>query len=478
MKGGRKMSEPKKMSRRGFLKGVAGAAVAGVGGSLLPKGAHSQARSLAIWHTEPADSTVKAVQKVCDRFMELHPGVKVVQEGIGWADLGPKLTISLAAGNPPDISHIQPYMFRSFQKKGFIIPIDDVIRSIGVDNIHEAVRDMTLYRNHWWGISHEVGCPLLMIRKDIAEQAGFKVPDDITKPMFKTWAEQIEYLKAVTKPEKRQWGMSLPGTGYFLQEHCGRWVGGNGGSFYDEKWNPAFHKEPFIGVLEFVKTLSDQKLIPPDWLSQSWLGMIVEFSTGMTTMIDHGYGRIAVSIAKYAPDKASEDYFKPIWRPVGPLGKVDYTDLDSEPWVIFAKSKNQDLAKEWLKLFYSRDMYLNYIKTYPVHMYPITKSLANDPEYQALPELKQWPSWVRQQAEYIKRKQATPVGVFAPAKNIQIPFLAEIFDSGMIVDEIVAMVQGRRKVKEAAQRISDRANDLIKKLGYPVPDPIRSEKKA
>ena len=62
------MSEPKKMSRRGFLKGVAGAAVAGVGGSLLPKGAHSQARSLAIWHTEPADSTVKAVQKVCDRF--------------------------------------------------------------------------------------------------------------------------------------------------------------------------------------------------------------------------------------------------------------------------------------------------------------------------------------------------------------------------------------------------------------------------
>ena len=471
------MSATKRINRRKFLKSVGGVVGTAVGVGILPRNIHSQARTMTVWHTEPSDIAVKAVQKVCDRFEQLHPGVKVVQEGIGWADLGPKLYASIAAGNPPDIAQIQPYHFRSFQKKGVLVPIDDVIRAIGKDDIVESVRDMANYRGHYWGISHEVGCPLLMIRKDIAEQAGFKVPDDITKPMFKTWAEQLEYLKAVTKPEKRQWGMSLPGTGYFLQEHCGRWVSGNGGGFYDKNWNPAFHKGPFLGVLEFVKTLSDQKVVPPDWLSQSWLGMIVEFSTGITTMIDHGYGRIAGSIDKYAPGKASEEYFKPIWRPVGPLGKDSYTDLDSELWVVFSKSKYQDLAREWLKLFYTRDLYLNYIKTYPVHMFPITKSLRKDPEYQALPELKQWPSWVRQQGEYIDRKLVTPVGVFYPAENIQIPFLAEVFDSGIIVDEIMSVVQGRRNVKEAAQRTTDRANDLIKKLGYPVPDPIRSEKK-
>lgn len=472
------MARMTKISRRGFLKGVAGATGAGIGATFLRGRADAQARSLTIWHTEPADVTVKAVQKVCDRFMELHPGVKVVQEGIGWADLGPKLYTSIAAGNPPDISHVQPYHLRSLQKKGLLVAIDDVIRAIGVNDISEAIRNMTYYRNHWWGISHEVGVPLLMIRKDIAEQAGFKVPDDISQPMFKTWAEQVEYLKAVTKPDKRQWGMSLPGVGYFLQEHIGRWVSGNGGGFFDSKWNPAFHKDPFVGALEFIKSLSDQKLVPPDWLSQSWLGMIVEFSTGITTMIDHGYGRIAASIDKYAPGKASEEYFKPIWRPIGPLGQKPYSDLDSEPWVIFSKSKNQDLAKEWLKLFYTRDMYLNYIKTYPVHMIPITKSLRNDPEYKALPELKQWPGWIQQQELFIEQKQAIPVGVYYPAENIQIPFLAEVFDSGMIADEIVGMVQGRRKPKEAGQRITDRANDLIKKLRYPVPDPIRSERRS
>jgi len=472
------MARKRGINRREFLKGIAGAAaVAGVGSSLVPRKARAQKTTLTIWHTEASDISVKAVQKVCDRFEEMHPGVKVEQQGIGWASMGPKLYTSIAAGNPPDISQIQPHIYISLQKRGELVPLDDVYRHIGVDNIFELVRKIAHYDGHYWGISHEVGCPILLIRKDLAEKAGYKVPEDITQPMFKTWDEQVEYLKAATDPKKRQWGMSLPGTGYFLQEHCGRWVGSNGGGFYDEKWNPAFHKEPFIGVLEFIKTLSDKKVVPPDWLSQSWLGMIVEICTGTTTLIDHGYGRIAGSIDKYAPGKASEEYFYPIWRPVGPLGEKSYTDLDAELWTVFSKSKNQDLAKEWIKLFYERDFYLNYIAAYPVHMFPITKSLADDPGYKALPELKTWRHWIQQQREYIERGQALPVGVYAP-HEIHIPFLAEVFDSGIIVDEIMSVVQGRRKSKEAGERITKRANDLLKELGYPVPDPIRAKKKA
>jgi multiple sugar transport system substrate-binding protein len=464
-----------RFSRRAFLAGVAGAAGAA---TLRPRSAVAQTRTLTIWHTEASDVSVKAVQKVCDAFQQKQPTVKVSQQGIAWADLGPKLYTALAAGTPPDLAQLNCYHFRSFQKQGAIVPLDDVYQAIGLNDVVESVRDMTLFQGKRWGISHHVGAPLLMLRRDLAEQAGFKVPEDVTQPMFKTWTEQLEYLKAMTKPDKRQWGMSLPGTGYFLQEHVGRWVSSNGGGFYDDKWNPIFTKDPFVQTLEFVKSLADNKVVPPDWLSQHWLGMIVEFSSGITTMIDHGYGRIAGSIDKYAPGKASEEYFKPTWRPVGPMGKTAYTDMDAEIWVVFSKSKVQDVAKEWLKLFYTKDMYLNYVAQYPIHMAPILKSLRNDPDYRALPALKQWPNWIRQQELYIDQKLAIPVGVFYPATNIQIPFLAEVFDSGIIADEIVGYVQGRRKVKEAAQRINDRANDLIKKLGYPVPDPIRSEKKA
>jgi ABC-type glycerol-3-phosphate transport system substrate-binding protein len=465
---------PTAVSRRGFLKGATGAAVvAGV----LPRRADAQGKALTVWHTEASEPSMKAVQRVCDKFEQTNPGVKVNQQGIAWADLGPKLYTAMAAGTPPDIAQLNCYHFRSFQKNGAIVPIDDVYQAVGLNDVVESVRDMTLFQGKRWGISHHVGAPAIMIRRDVAEQAGFKVPEDITKPMFKTWAEQIEYLKAVTKPDKRQWGMSLPGTGYFLQEHLGRWVGSNGGRWYDEKWNPQFTKPEFIGGMEFVKSLADAKVVPPDWLSQSWLGMIVEFSTGVSTMIDHGYGRIAGSIDKYAPEKANEQHFFPIQRPVGPMGKTAYTDMDAEIWVVFSKSKFKDLAKAWIKLFFTRDLYLNYVAQYPVHMPPILKSIRNDPEYKALPDLKRWPNWVRMQELNIDQGLAIPVGVYYPASNIQIPFLAEVFDSGIIADELVGYVQGRRKVQDAAQRINDRVTDLIRKLGYKVPDPIRSEKK-
>ena len=231
-----------------------------------------------------------------------------------------------------------------------------------------------------------------------------------------------------------------------------------------------------MGTLEFLKTLADKKVLPPDWLGQSYAGASVEFVTGVTTMFDHTKGRSAIDIAKHAPDKNTEEYFWPILRPAGPNGKKSFTDLDCEFWVVFAKSKQQDLAREWIKLFFEKDLYLNYIAQFPVHMIPTTKSLLKDPEYRALPDLNRWKSWVQYQIEYISRKEAAPVGVYG-AHESPIPFQMEIFDSGIIMDELMAIIQNRRKVKEAAQRISDRANDIIKRLRYPVPDPIRGDKK-
>jgi ABC-type glycerol-3-phosphate transport system substrate-binding protein len=85
---------PIPVSRRGFLKGATGAAVAA---GVLSRRADAQSKTLTVWHTEPSDTAMKAVQKVCDKFEQTNPGVKVQQQGIAWADLGPKLYTALAA---------------------------------------------------------------------------------------------------------------------------------------------------------------------------------------------------------------------------------------------------------------------------------------------------------------------------------------------------------------------------------------------
>ena len=130
-------------------------------------------------------------------------------------------------------------------------------------------------------------------------------------------------------------------------------MGSNGGSFYDDKWNPQFTKGAFLGALEYLKTMADAKVLPPDWLAQSGLGMFTEFGSGITAMIDHGYGRIAGYIDRYSPDKASEEYFRTVWRPV-----VPGEDVVHRPGLRAVGRLRQveepGPGKEWLKLFFTQ----------------------------------------------------------------------------------------------------------------------------
>jgi ABC-type glycerol-3-phosphate transport system substrate-binding protein len=100
---------------------------------------------MTIWHTETSDIAVKAVQRVCDRFEQMHPGVKASQQGIAWDSLGPKLYTALAAGNPPDIAQLNCYHLSSFLTKGSVIALDDVYKAIGLNDIVEVARTC-----RWW----------------------------------------------------------------------------------------------------------------------------------------------------------------------------------------------------------------------------------------------------------------------------------------------------------------------------------------
>ena len=194
-------------------------------------------------------------------------------------------------------------------------------------------------------------------------------------------------------------------------------------------------------------------------------------------MIDQGYGRTAGFIdgsCPTRPPRNTSSRCSARWVPWG----IPYTDMDCELWVIFAKSKNQDLCKEWLKLFFTKEMYLNYVAQYPStcrrssSRCGATLTIGPCPDLQEVAQLGPPAGDVHRPGPGYSGRR------LLPGDNIQIPFLAEVFDSGIIADEIVGDVQGRRNVKDAAQRIQDRTTDLIRKLRYPVPDPIRAEKKA
>lgn len=260
------------MTHRTALEGRAKAPlVAGLGvlmaAATVP--ALAQDKVITLWHTESGPATVAVVNEIIADFEAQNPGVDIQAEAIGWGDLDTKMQAALAAGAPPDLAHGQAYVERSLSAKGLLEPIDEVIESIGEDDIYDVVKKLNYHDGHYWGLAHAIGTDVLIYRKDFYDEAGLSHEPPATRS---EWLDQLKALTVDTDGdgEPDRYGLGLAGPGFFINEDLYMWVGSNGGRLFDETGRPTFTSKEVIDVLEFWKELNECCL-PPDWLSQSYL---------------------------------------------------------------------------------------------------------------------------------------------------------------------------------------------------------------
>ena len=101
----------------------------------------------------------------------------------------------------------------------------------------------------------------------------------------------------------------------------------------------------------------------------------------------------------------------------------------------------------------------------PVHFFPITKSLRADAAYKATPDFKTWGFWTDAQSNIIANHEPKPL-MMTEWDDLDLPFISEIADSGILIDMVVAVVSGQSTPEKAAGRAQKRAEDLITQLGY------------
>lgn len=421
---------------------------------------------VTIWHTEPNEATKGAMAEIIADFEKANPGIKVNQEAIGWGDLDKKMQTALATGALPDAVHGQTYVERSLSAKGLLRPLDDVVASIGEDDIYDVVKklDYNPRDGHYYGLAHAIGTDVTVYRKDFYREAGLPVDQPP-----KTWAEWLDQLKKLTVDTDGdgkidRYGLSLAGPGFFINEDLYMWVGSNGGRLFDENGRPTFTEKQVIEALEFWKELADCCLAP-DWLSRGYLDTFADLATGKAATI-LGWGRGTGYFEKYAPDAvAAGDIGVFPAKPIGPSGQSFLTQLDCEPWMIFKDGQHPEEAAAFLKFFYQKDNYRKYIQTVPVHFFPITKSLQEDADYLATPDFASWKFWTDAQHNIIANHEPKPVMV-TEWDDLDLPFIAEIAGSTILVDMVTEVVQGGKAPMEAAQRAQKRAEKLITDLGY------------
>jgi multiple sugar transport system substrate-binding protein len=415
-----------------------------------------------VWHTETEPQTIKAFNDIARRFEAKHPGVKIEAEGLAWGDLEGKIMASLAAGSPPELSHGQPITCTALQSKGLLLPLDDVVKSIGDANIWEQVRRVCNVGGKQYGLVHAAGTSLLIYRRDLAEKHGLKPP--------KTWADLVQAAKALTLDSNGDgrtdiYGISLPGDNLFINILLGELIKANGGQLFDNNNRPMLTDRKMIETLEFWRELA--RYAPPGWEGHGYLQTFQNLYGQKAAMMLAGYGRGAGMIEKFAPKDMANDKTFDVWvKPHGPSGSEPAAQVDEEPWMLFKEAKNTNEAVEFLKFFYQDDNYLEYIRTVPIHFFPITKSLRQSPAYRQTEMIQRWKGWLDAQEQYLEKDQGKPTLVVDWADMTDKPYLMEVLGSGILRDMVIDATVEKMEPQKAAEKAQKRLEDLMRSKGY------------
>ena len=416
--------------------------------------AHAQ-KVIRVWHTETQPNSQEAVRNIAKRFEAKHPGVKVEVEALAWGDLEGKIMASLAAGTPPELSHGQPITCAALQSKGLLLPLDEVVLALSEANIWDQVKRVCRVGGKQYGLVHAAGTSLLIYRKDLAQKLGLKPP--------RTWADLVANAKAFTTGG--MYGITIPGDNLFINILLGELLKANGGIFFDRQNRPQLSSRPMLEIME--SHCGQIEYAPKGWEGHGYLETFTNLYGQKAAMMYQGYGRGASLIEKNAPpNMANAEHFDVWVKPHGPSGKEPAAQVDEEPWMLFKGSKNPKEAIEFLKFFYQKDNYLEYVQTVPIHLFPITKSLRADKDYQATPMIQRWKSWIEVQEGYLNNDQGKPTLVIDWDDMNSKPYLMEVLGSGILRDMVMDVALENKAPREAASRAQKRLEDLLKSKGY------------
>src|SRR4026209_851415 len=250
-----------RFSRRRFLAGT-GAAVGAVALGRAPAAIGQQVRELQVWHTEVEPQTVKTIQDTSiAEFERKVPGFKVRQQALGWGDLNTKLLASLSASSPPDLTHLNPFMTASLYKKNLLRPMDELIRALRENDIHEATRKLQYFDGKYYGVTHAMGATYFCERRDLREKKGLKPPE--------TYADMLVLAAALT--EDGRYAFQMPGEKLYMGfVHPAEWMASNGGAWVDAKtWRPQLNSASMLETLDYLQKLN--KFQSQGWSGQKYL---------------------------------------------------------------------------------------------------------------------------------------------------------------------------------------------------------------
>lgn len=429
---------------------------------------------LTVWSTESDKIAEAVLADVEKQFEAMHPDTDLEIEIVSWGSVSERLINASRGDQQPDISHIQPFMAYSLYSKDQLLPITDVRAELEQEygKILPAVRDLQVFgpESEVYGLAYAVGTTFWSVRADM-------MPEGLDLNSIKTWADYIEFAKQLKQENPGQGAVTLPGgSPFFMDQLYAELVANNGGRLFDENKCPVLTNPASISALEFFLELKESGVLAPEWASQGYTDQFVKLGSMKVSSVPVTYARASNSVKalfeedpKRNAEDANDDLILWLDQPTKQTGQQSLATIDAEPWVVFAEARNrvqasgktnEELAKDFLRLFYSKKNYSKYTQAVPVHLTPIFETMAEDSAYvESTKPFQKWHDYT-----LAKLKAGTTRPILMPDNSAigrSLPFLLEFQRAGILSGAIADVLQTEKTPTEAAQRAQLRATQLV-----------------
>ena len=237
--------------KRILVWGIVTACLA-VSGSLLPGCRKSDPRiRITIWHQDRIDVRL-ILQRQLDRFMKLHPEVKVEQLFKETEELRSGFIIAALAGQGPEIVYGPSDQVGPFEVMDIILPLEDIFDAQWLAQYD--TRGLTWYKGHLYQIADKLGNHLTLVYN----KKLVPVPPSTDSAMIAIGKKLTADLNGDGKTDRYGlvWNYTEPF--FFIP-----FMTGFGGWIMDDKGNPTLDNPGTVNGLRFIKDLRDRyKIIP------------------------------------------------------------------------------------------------------------------------------------------------------------------------------------------------------------------------
>jgi multiple sugar transport system substrate-binding protein len=317
--------------------------------------------------TLPSKERTVVLKQIIDDFQAKNPSIKVNFVSFPVEQSREKLISMAATKQLPDVFELNNSWIGPLAVNKGLEDMEPYINKFAnrSDFSDSAIALGKSYGNKLYWIPYGTYGIAVYYNKKMFADAGLQPP--------KTLDDFYNDAKALTKPEKNQFGYSFRG-GVYGFTHALLWMMGTTGinNLYDDKGKSVLDRPEAIQALEKYASLYTDKLVPADSLNWSYKETVEAFTTGVTAMLIQSNEVVAISKEKLG------DNFDTATLPLGPSGK-QFDTSGQAGYAMAATSKHKEAAAKLLEYLMSQEPNLKFTEFGGYT--PVLKSLQNDPAF-------------------------------------------------------------------------------------------------